>query len=177
VEQLEGAVVELAATGEETGSLAVQRALELAPLLQRVRLIGELHGWVPGLLRSAYGGGVLRTCLQLLPRACGFIAREVDSHAVNCLRLQGGAEVLGELLRRLPTAQVAPIKAELLGHLELLCYHPQGGQVISSLLECGTRKSRQQTTHTFSEQMQHVDEFSRGALEDHIRAATASCQT
>jgi hypothetical protein len=175
VEQLEGAVVELAATGEESGSLAVQRALELAPLPQRALLIAELHGWVPGLFRSARGGGVLRTCLQVLPGACGFIAREVDGHAVSCLRLKGGAEVIGELLRRLPSAQVAPIKAELLGHLELLCHHPQGGQVISSLLECGTRKTQQQTAQTFSEQMQHMGEFPRGVLDDHLRAAPASC--
>jgi len=170
-------VLELASAGEETGSLAVQRALELAPPLQRVRLVGELHGWVPALFRSAHGGAVLRACLRLLPRACGFIAREVDGHAVDCLRLQGGAELLGELLRRLPTAQVAPIKAELLGHLDQLCYHPQGGQVIASLLGCGTRKDQQQTAQIFSEQMEIMDEFPRGVLHDHIRAAPASYQT
>ena len=171
LERLEGSVVELALAGEENGSLAVQRALELAPPLQREGLIGELHGRVQGLLRSAHGSGVLRACLQLLPQACGFIAREVGGHAVECLQLQGGADVLCEMLLRLPTAQVAPIKAELLGHLQWLCYHPHGGQVISSLLECGDRESRQQTAETISGEMQFLGQFQRAFLGEHIRAA------
>ncbi|CAK0900408.1 unnamed protein product, partial [Prorocentrum cordatum] len=176
VEQFEGAVVELATASEENGSLAVQRALKLAPLLQRVRLIGELRGWVPGLIRSPHGGEVLRTCLRLLPRACGFIAREIDGHAIDCLWLQGGAGVLCEVLRCLPTAQVAPIKAELLKRLNLLCYNPQWGQVIRTLLECGARKDQQQTAAFVSEQMEHMNELAREVVECHMRAATGSYQ-
>jgi hypothetical protein len=173
-EQLEGAVVELATAVEESGSLAVQRALELAPLLQRVRLMRELHGRVPGLLRSPHGGEVLRACLRLLPVACGFIAREIDGHALDCLWLHGGAEVLCELLRCLPTAQVAPIKTELLERVNLLCHNPQGGQVIRTLLECGACKDQQQTAEFFSNQIKHMSELTRGVLECHMRAATAS---
>jgi len=174
VGQLEGVVLELASAGEETGSLAVQRALELAPPLQRVRLVGELHGWVPALFRSAHGGAVLRACLRLLPRACGFLAREVTGHTVECLRLQGGAEVVGELLRQLPTARTARIQSELLVLLPWLCYQPQGGHVIGSLLQCGTREHQQQTAEAMSSQMQLMDEFQRGVVADHIRAAHAS---
>jgi len=174
VEQLEGAVVELAAAAEESGSLAVQRALGLAPWAWRVGLVCELPGWVPVLLRSPHGGGVLRTCLRLLPGACGFIAREIEGHAVDCLWLRGGAEVLIELLRCLPTAQVAPLKAELLERLNLLCCNPQGGQVMRALLECGACEDQQQTAESVSEQMKHMSESTRGVIEGHMRAATAS---
>jgi hypothetical protein len=174
VEQLEGAVLELATAVEESGSLVVQRALELAPLLLRVRLMSELYGWVPGLLRSPHGGEVLRTCLRLCPEACGFIARQIDGHAVDCLWLGGGAEVLCELLRCLPTAQVAAIKTELIERLNLLCYNPQGGLVIRTLLECGACKDQQQTAESFSEKMEHMNELTRGIIEGHMRAATAS---
>jgi len=174
VEQLEGAVVELAAAVGESGSLAVQLALELAPLPQRAGLIGEMRGRVPGLLRSPHGGEVLRTCVHLLPGACGFIAREIDGHAVDSLWLPGGAEMLCELLRCVPTAQVAPIKAELLERVNLLCYNPQGGPVIRALLECGACEDQQQTAESLSKQMKHMNEFTRGVIESHMRAAAAS---
>jgi len=108
------------------------------------------------------------TCLRLIPRACGFIAREIDGHALLCLEMRGGGQLIGDLLRCLPRADTSSATTELLGGLSKVCGCAQGSEVIGGLLRRGSRKDSEQMYEILQESLESLDEESQTVIQQQL---------